>query len=127
MRIGEVRGREREKWGKPLAGVRVLAAEQMQALPFATQLMAHLGAEVVKIEHPVTGDQGRGAQPTLTDADGREAATVEARSGEVMPFRIEGSEFVSASGSAEVRVPATHSVQNIGETPYKEILIEFKT
>jgi formyl-CoA transferase len=71
MRIGEVRDPEREKWGKPLSGVRVLAAEQMQALPFATQLMAHLGADVVKIEHPVTGDQGRGAQPTLTDADGR--------------------------------------------------------
>ena len=44
-----------------------------------------------------------------------------------MPFQIEGSEFVSGSGSAEVRVPATHSVQNIGVTPYREILIEFKT
>ncbi len=62
------------------------------------------------------------------DADGQKAATVEARrSGEVVPFHIEGSEFVSGSGSAEVRVPATHSVQNIGVTPYREILIEFKT
>ena len=31
----------------PLEGVRVLAIEQMQAVPFATQLMSHLGAEVV--------------------------------------------------------------------------------
>ncbi len=60
------------------------------------------------------------------DADGKEAATVEFRSGEVLPFRIEGGEFVSGSGSNEVRVPATHSVQNIGESPYKELLIEFK-
>ena len=47
-------------------------------------------------------------------------------SGEVLPFRIEGGDFVSGSGDAEIRVPATHSVQNIGEAPYKEILIEFK-
>ena len=42
MRVGEVRHPERERWGKPLEGVRVLAVEQMQALPYATQLMAHL-------------------------------------------------------------------------------------
>ena len=32
----------------------------MQALPYATQLLARLGAEVVKVEHPPTGDLGRG-------------------------------------------------------------------
>ena len=36
-------------------GVRILAIEQMQAVPFATQLMSHLGADVVKIEHPTLG------------------------------------------------------------------------
>ena len=58
------------------------------------------------------------------DADGNEAATVEARTGEVLRFRVEGGDFVSGSGSDEVRIPASHSVQNIGESPYKEILIE---
>ena len=72
MRIGESKQVERGKWGKPLEGVRVLAAEQMQALPYATQLMAHLGAEVVKGEHPTQGESGRGALPRITDADGRE-------------------------------------------------------
>jgi len=57
--------------GGPLAGIRILAIEQMQALPFATQLLGHLGAEVVKVEHPVTGDSGRGALPALVDVDGR--------------------------------------------------------
>ncbi len=71
MRIGEVRNPERQRWGKPLDGLRVLAAEQMQALPYATQLLAHLGADVVKIEPPGQGDSGRGAQPALVDRDGR--------------------------------------------------------
>src|SRR5262249_13388485 len=55
----------------PLAGVRILAIEQMQALPFATQLLARMGDEVVKVEHPVTGDSGRGALPAVKDSDGR--------------------------------------------------------
>ena len=71
MRLGEVRNPDRAKWGKPLDGVRVLAAEQMQALPYGTQLLAHLGADVVKVAHPVHGESGRGAQPALVDEDGR--------------------------------------------------------
>ena len=72
MRIDEVKDAERARWGKPLDGIRILAAEQMQALPYATQLMAHLGADVVKVERPKTGDSARGSRPTLTDLDGRE-------------------------------------------------------
>ena len=64
-RIGDDEARRhRERgaphYGKPLDGVRVLAAEQMQALPYATQLLARLGADVVKVEHPVHGESGRG-------------------------------------------------------------------
>jgi crotonobetainyl-CoA:carnitine CoA-transferase CaiB-like acyl-CoA transferase len=70
MRVGEVRHPERRAAGKPLDGVRVLAVEQMQALPYATQLLAHLGADVVKVEPP-EGESGRLAQPALTDRDGR--------------------------------------------------------
>jgi crotonobetainyl-CoA:carnitine CoA-transferase CaiB-like acyl-CoA transferase len=43
----------------PLEGVRILAIEQMQAVPYATQLLAHLGAEVVKVERPDQGESGR--------------------------------------------------------------------
>jgi formyl-CoA transferase len=71
MRLGEVRHPERAGFGKPLDGVRVLALEQMQALPYATQLMAHLGAQVVKVEPPGRGESGRASQPAITDADGR--------------------------------------------------------
>ena len=48
---------------RPLDGVRVLALEQMQALPFATQLLGRLGADVVKVEPPGRGDSGRGSTP----------------------------------------------------------------
>ena len=71
MRVGDVRHPERAAAGKPLDGVRVLAIEQMQALPYATQLMAHLGADVVKLEPPERGDSGRASLPALVDRDGR--------------------------------------------------------
>src|SRR6266566_1567380 len=43
----------------PLAGVRVLALEQAVAAPLCTQHLADLGAEVVKIERPGSGDFAR--------------------------------------------------------------------
>jgi len=71
VRLGDVVNPEAEHWGKPLNGVRVLALEQMQALPYATQLLGRLGAEVVKIESPGTGDLGRSASPAMVDPSGR--------------------------------------------------------
>ncbi len=73
MRLDEVRNSDAAKYGKPLDGVRILAAEQMQALPYGTQLLARLGADVVKVEHPTEGESGRGAQPAMTDPTGRPA------------------------------------------------------
>ena len=56
---------------RPLEGVRVLAVEQMIAAPWSTQMLARLGADVIKVEHPVHGDSGRGATPSIADPDGR--------------------------------------------------------
>jgi crotonobetainyl-CoA:carnitine CoA-transferase CaiB-like acyl-CoA transferase len=53
----------------PLAGLRILAVEQMQALPYATQLLSRLGADVVKVE-PLRGESGRHSSPTMTAANG---------------------------------------------------------
>lgn len=81
MKLGEISHEERGSSGKPLDGLRVLAVEQMQALPYATQLMTHLGAEVVKIEPPGVGESGRaGDQPALRDGDGRQVGATYLRS-----------------------------------------------
>ncbi|MEM7141961.1 MAG: CaiB/BaiF CoA-transferase family protein [Actinomycetota bacterium] len=71
MRLGDVANPQDPNEPRPLSGVRILAAEQMAALPYATQLLARLGAEVVKVEHPTMGDSGRGSVPSMPDPDGR--------------------------------------------------------
>lgn len=71
MQLGDVVNGDAAQLGRPLDGVRILAAEQMQALPYATQLLARLGAEVVKVEHPGSGESGRGSFPHMLDPEGR--------------------------------------------------------
>src|SRR5688500_13078976 len=71
MRLGDIANADAASNGKPLDGVRILAVEQMQALPYATQLLGRLGAEVVKVEAPGLGDLGRSSTPAMTDPEGR--------------------------------------------------------
>ena len=47
----------------PLAGVRIIAAEQYGAGPFATMYLADMGAEIIKIEAPGGGDSSRQSGP----------------------------------------------------------------
>lgn len=42
-----------------LAGIRVVEIGQAFAAPFSAEILAHLGAEVVKVERPGTGDETR--------------------------------------------------------------------
>ena len=49
---------------QPLSGLRILTIEQNGAGPYGTQLLASLGADVIKIENPAAGgDSSRSAGP----------------------------------------------------------------
>jgi len=55
----------------PLAGLRVLELARILAGPWAGQLLADLGADVIKVERPGEGDDTRSwGPPFATDADG---------------------------------------------------------
>ena len=54
----------------PLDGVRILSVSQFGAGPFGTQVLADLGAEIIKIEDPgVGGDSSRYVPPYLAEQD----------------------------------------------------------
>jgi len=50
---------------RPLEGITVVALEQVIAGPFATRQLAELGARVIKIERPGSGDAARGYDRTV--------------------------------------------------------------
>lgn len=64
----------------PLEGVRVLALEQLQSMPVATQVLARFGADVIKVEPVGRGDLGRGSLPAVVDPDGRQVGATFLRS-----------------------------------------------
>jgi crotonobetainyl-CoA:carnitine CoA-transferase CaiB-like acyl-CoA transferase len=70
VRLGESANDGAAPFGRPLDGIRILSLEQMQALPYATQLMARLGADVVKVEQAGRGDAGRASSPAVTRENG---------------------------------------------------------
>lgn len=47
----------------PLSGMKVLDLSQIMAGPYCTMVLADLGAEVIKVEKPVTGDDSREMGP----------------------------------------------------------------
>ena len=88
---------------KPLEGIRVVELARILAGPWCGQLLADLGAEVIKVERPGAGDDTRHwGPPFLHDADGRNLDAAYFHSAN----RGKTSRFVditTSEGQAEVR------------------------
>jgi crotonobetainyl-CoA:carnitine CoA-transferase CaiB-like acyl-CoA transferase len=54
---------------KPLEGVFILDFTRVLAGPMATQILAEMGADVIKIERPGSGDETRSFEPRLDSGD----------------------------------------------------------
>jgi crotonobetainyl-CoA:carnitine CoA-transferase CaiB-like acyl-CoA transferase len=89
---------------KPLAGLRVLELARILAGPWAGQLLADLGAEVIKVERPGTGDDTRHWGPPFA-ADGAAAYFHACNRGK----KSVAIDLESESGREQVRALASRS------------------
>lgn len=60
-----------------LNGVRVINCGQILAAPFCSTLLGEFGAEVIKVEQPVTGDPNRGNVSFAQDNRGQRSVTID--------------------------------------------------
>ena len=91
----------------PLAGVKVLELARILAGPWAGQVLADLGADVVKVEGPAGDDTRRWGPPFIQNADGTEDAAYfhAANRGK----RSVVADFATAEGQAQVRALAAEA------------------
>jgi len=66
-----------------------------------------------------------GSTLKVFDAEGNDAGEFPLATGQVMALRLRGEEL-AIEGVEGIAVPATHTAQNIGDTPYKEFMVELK-
>lgn len=59
------RSANRPSYDAPLAGIRILDLSRLLPGPYCSQILAELGAEVIKVETPLAGDYARMAPPEL--------------------------------------------------------------
>ncbi|MDN3918650.1 CaiB/BaiF CoA transferase family protein [Roseateles violae] len=91
-----------------LAGVRVLDLSRVLAGPWCTQTLADLGADVIKVERPGSGDDTRAwGPPYLKDATGADTSEAAYYLGANRNKRSIAIDIASAAGQALIRRLAT--------------------
>lgn len=92
-----------------LDGIRVLDLSRVLAGPWCTQTLADLGADVIKIERPGTGDDTRTwGPPFLKDRDGQDTAEAAYYLGTNRNKRSVTCDIAQPEGQALVRELARH-------------------
>ena len=66
-----------------------------------------------------------GSSLEVLDEKDNPVGVFEYQDGDVLPLKLDGDELVVV-GDESLRVPATHAARNVGNKPYREILIEEK-
>jgi crotonobetainyl-CoA:carnitine CoA-transferase CaiB-like acyl-CoA transferase len=92
-----------------LDGIRVLDLSRVLAGPWCTQTLADLGADVIKIERPGSGDDTRSwGPPFLKDREGRDTAEAAYYLGTNRNKRSVTCDIAQAEGQALIRELAKH-------------------
>jgi crotonobetainyl-CoA:carnitine CoA-transferase CaiB-like acyl-CoA transferase len=92
-----------------LQGIRVLDLSRVLAGPWCTQTLADLGADVIKIERPGSGDDTRGwGPPFLKDAQGQETAEAAYYLGANRNKRSVTCDIATSEGQALIRELVPH-------------------
>ena len=92
-----------------LDGIRVLDLSRVLAGPWCTQTLADLGADVIKIERPGTGDDTRTwGPPFLKDREGRDTAEAAYYLGTNRNKRSVTCDIARPDGQALIRELAKH-------------------
>lgn len=93
----------------PLQGVRVLDLSRVLAGPFCAQTLADLGADVIKIERPGTGDDTRAwGPPYVKDQDGHDTSESAYFTSTNRNKRSVALDLATSEGAAKVRQIASH-------------------
>ena len=93
----------------PLEGIRVLDLSRILAGPWCTQNLADLGADVIKVERPGTGDDTRHwGPPYLKDGQGRDTAEAAYYLSANRNKRSLEADIATPHGAALIRELAAH-------------------
>ena len=94
---------------KPLEGVKVLELARILAGPWGGQLLADLGADVVKVERPQGGDDTRSWGPPFVEAEGGGELSAGYFHATNRGKRSVAVDFESEEGQATIRRLASHA------------------